>query len=384
MSSTPATASSHAPGAQEELSAVLREAGEGGASVRFRGGGTKFHWGAAAAEPDVELSTLALDRIVEHNEGDLTAVVEAGVRFASMQETFASAGQMLALDPPLGEDDSATIGGVVATADSGPLRHRYGSVRDLVVGMTVALSDGTVAKSGGKVIKNVAGYDLAKLFAGAYGTLGAILQVAVRLHPLPPRTATAVGVSDDPAALAAAANELTHARLELQSLDLGWQDGQGAVMARLGGATVADPAAEVAGLLSRHGLETSVDEDDQALWDGARAAQRSREGIVVRVSGVQDQTAALVERARELDAGLVTRAAFGLSWITVADGDAVESLRRTLAPSPCVILDAPAAKREALDVWGPQDPGALALMKRVRERFDPAGACASGLLSGVG
>ena len=100
---------------------------------------------------------------------------------------------MLALDPPLGDERRATIGGVMATADSGPLRHRYGGIRDLVVGVTVALSDGTLAKSGGKVIKNVAGYDLAKLFAGSYGTLGLIVRVAVRLHPLPPRTATAIG-----------------------------------------------------------------------------------------------------------------------------------------------------------------------------------------------
>ncbi len=384
MSSTPAAASSNAPRTQEELSAVLREAVEGGASVRFRGGGTKFHWGVAVAEPYVELSTLGLDRVVEHNEGDLTAVVEAGARFASMQEGFASAGQMLALDPPLGEDSSATIGGVVATADSGPLRHRYGSVRDLVVGMTVALSDGTVSKSGGKVIKNVAGYDLAKLFAGAYGTLGAILQVAVRLHPLPPRTATAVGMSDEPAALAAAAAALTHARLELQSLDVAWQEGRGAVMARLGGVTAADPAAEVAALLGRSGLESRVDDDDQALWDGGRDAQRSPDGIVVRVSGVQDQTAALLERARELDARVVNRAAFGLSWVTVRDPGAVETLREALSPSPCVVLDAPPGEREALDVWGPQDQGALALMKRVRERFDPAGACAPRLLGGVG
>ncbi len=365
----------------EELAADLREASEAGSSVRFRGAGSKFHWGAAAEGDATVISTAGLDRLVEHNEGDLTAVVDAGARLADMQSTFVSAGQMLALDPPGGD---ATIGGVVATADSGPLRHRYGTVRDLVVGMTVALSDGTVAKSGGKVIKNVAGYDLAKLFAGSYGTLGAILQVAVRLHPLPPRTATAVGVGDDPAALAAAAAELTHARLELQSLDVVWEDGRGAVMARLGGATAADPAAEVAAKLGRHDLDSRVEEDDQPLWDHARGTQRSEDGIVVRVSGVQDQTRTVLERARDLDARVVNRAAFGLSWITVRDGAQVDALRNALVPSPCVVLDAPAEQRESLDVWGPQDSGAVALMRRVRERFDPAGACAPGVLAGVG
>ncbi len=182
--------------------------------LRVRGGGTKLGWGTPAPDPEVELSTSGLDRVVEHNEGDLTAILEAGVPLAKAQERFAAAGQMLALDPPLGAGDAATIGGVVASGDSGPLRHRYGAPRDLVLGMTVALSDGTVAKSGSKVIKNVAGYDLAKLFAGSFGTLGLILQVSVRLHPLPSETVTAVGHSDDPDALARAASELAHASLE--------------------------------------------------------------------------------------------------------------------------------------------------------------------------
>ncbi len=170
-----------------------------------------------------------LNRIVEHNVGDLTAVLEAGVPLARAQEAFAEEGQMLALDPPLGRGSSrdATIGGVIATGDSGPLRHRYGAPRDLVVGMTVALSDGTIAKSGGKVIKNVAGYDIAKLFSGGFGTLGAILAVSVRLHPAPPKTATAVGDSLEPEGLAAAATKLAMAPLELDALDVAWRADRG-------------------------------------------------------------------------------------------------------------------------------------------------------------
>src|SRR5205085_4537465 len=112
-----------------------------------------------------------------------------------VQEALADDDQMTALDPPLGTGDAATIGGVIATADSGPLRHRYGAPRDLILGITVVLSDGTIARAGGKVIKNVAGYDLAKLFTGSFGTLGLIVEVVVRLHPVPPRTMTAVGRS---------------------------------------------------------------------------------------------------------------------------------------------------------------------------------------------
>ncbi len=350
----------------------LREATADGVSVRFAGGRTKFGWGAPV-DADVEISTLELDRIVEHNVGDLTAVLDAGVRLADAQAAFAAEGQMLALDPP---DGGATIGGVVATADSGPLRHRYGSVRDLVVGMTVALSDGTVAKSGGKVIKNVAGYDLAKLFAGAYGTLGAILEVSVRLHPLAPATVTAVGRADDPRAVAAAASALSHARLELECLDLRWEQGRGMVLARSGGAAAAEAAEHVSGLMAAEGLDASVEDDDGALWDGQRAAQRSVTDTVLRCSGLQDQTALLLELAQELDARVVGRAAFGLSWVTLSEPGYVERVRDALSPSPCAVLDG----RGALDAWGPRDPGALMLAERVRERFDPARVCAPGLI----
>ncbi|MFL5904555.1 MAG: FAD-binding oxidoreductase, partial [Solirubrobacteraceae bacterium] len=174
-----------------ETPATAQEAAEllaAGGRVRIRGGGTRAGWGHVMQPPDVVLSTAGLNRVVEHNEGDLTAVLEAGVPLREAQQRFAAAGQMFALDPP--GTPEATVGGVFATGDSGPLRHRYGAARDLIVGITVALPDGTVAKAGGKVIKNVAGYDLAKLFTGAFGTLGLIVQVSVRLHPRPPQALT--------------------------------------------------------------------------------------------------------------------------------------------------------------------------------------------------
>src|SRR5581483_5259370 len=189
----------------DDAASVLAEAAALGQSVRIRGAGTKAGWGSPGEDPDVELRTTSLDRIVEHNAGDLTAVLEAGVPVSRAQEAFASEAQMLALDPALGRgsDRYATVGGVIATGDCGPLRHRYGAPRDLVLGMTVALSDGTIARSGSKVIKNVAGYDVAKLFSGAFGTLGLILSVSVRLHPLPTQSGSTLGASDDPGMLTA-------------------------------------------------------------------------------------------------------------------------------------------------------------------------------------
>ncbi|MBN1528566.1 MAG: FAD-binding oxidoreductase, partial [Thermoleophilaceae bacterium] len=280
--------------ARDDLTAELSAAAADGLSVRVRGGGTKLGWaGVAALEPDVEVSTAALDQLLEHNAGDLTAIVEAGVPIAAAQRSFAEADQMLALDPP---DGGATIGGIVASGDSGPLRSRYGGVRDLVVGMNVALSDGTRSKSGGKVIKNVAGYDLAKLFAGSFGTLGAILDIAVRLHPVPPATATALGRSPDPAALASAAAALTHAPIEHTGLDVRWK-GSGALLARFGGATPGPQAEGAARIMRAAGIEAEIAEDDDRLWDAQRDGQRARPGepdTIVRVSGVQTDLPALL------------------------------------------------------------------------------------------
>jgi glycolate oxidase FAD binding subunit len=142
---------------------------------------------------DVVLSTRRLNRILEHEPGDLTAIVEAGLRLSELQAALEPHGQMLALDPP----GDPTIGACLAGDLSGPRRHRYGAMRDLVIGVTVVLADGTIASSGGKVVKNVAGYDLGKLFSGSRGRLGLIARIALRLHPRPASAATVVVETDD-------------------------------------------------------------------------------------------------------------------------------------------------------------------------------------------
>ncbi len=358
-----ASATVHLPASSEELAAALADASS---TVRVRGAGTKLAW--ARGEPAVELSTVGLDSIVEHNAGDLTAVLEAGVPLARAQERFAEAGQMLALDPP---DLGATIGGVVATNDSGPLRTRYGGVRDLVVGMRVALADGTVAKSGGKVIKNVAGYDLAKLFAGSFGSLGAILEVSVRLHPNPPATATAMGRSDNADALGRAAVALGQAPLEQLGLDVRWENGAGAMLARFGGAA-AHPQAEAAGeLLRETGLETDLVDDDDVLWSSQRDAQRSPSGLVVKVSALRTELPELLRVAASHGALLVGRAGLGLSWLRLDDGPAEPLVAVLRERWNTAVLDRPAGFE--VDRESPGDPGARELMRRVRERFDSEG-----------
>jgi glycolate oxidase FAD binding subunit len=340
------------------VAAALRESG----GVRVVAGGTKLGWGRPIEAP--ELSVSELDAIVEHNEGDLTAILQAAVPLAGARAKFAEAGQMLALDPP---DEGSTIGGVIATGDSGPLRHRYGGPRDLVLGVQVALPDGSLARAGSKVIKNVAGYDLAKLMTGAYGTLGVVTEVSVRLHPAPREALTVVVRRDDPRALVAAASELTHRPLEAERLDLRWEDGAGAVLVQLTGPSAPERAASIDG---------EVVEDDDELWAAQRAAQRGP--VVLRVSTTQDGLADVLAATHEHGAVCVARAALGIAWLRLdaADAELVTRLRARLGT--CVLLDAPADLRRAVDPWGPLT--AEPLMRRVKARFDPYDTLNPGLL----
>jgi glycolate oxidase FAD binding subunit len=338
----------------EEAAAEIREL----EAVRPRGGGTKLGW--SPKTDAVDFDTRRFNRILEHNEGDFTAILEAGVALAEAQATFAQAGQMLAIDPPLGAGDAATIGGVMATNDAGPLRHRYGGMRDLVVGVTVVLSDGTVAQSGGKVIKNVAGYDLAKLFTGSFGTLGLIVKVAVRLHPAPPRTTTVTARSDNARSLAQMARDLGSLPLEADCLDVSWEGGEGRLDVRFGGATAEERAREAAKHID---LPTDIEADDVEIWARQRARQRS-DGVVVKVSGRPTDLERVIAAAG--DGSVVSRAALGISYVTGAD---VAALRDALAPRACTVLD---GADRVDDPWPAVDPGALAVMERIKARFDPA------------
>ena len=377
----PGTIRRETPRTAADAAKLLHACAKDAIAVRIEGAGTK-PWGHPGADCGVRLHTGGLDAIVEHNAGDFTAVLQPGVSLRELDERLTAAGQMLALDPPLGAGDAATVGGAIAAADSGPLRHRYGAPRDVVLGVTAALSDGTLAHAGGKVIKNVAGYDLGKLFCGSFGTLGAIVELAVRLHPRPPEQVTATGTTDDPTELAAAASLLAHRKLELQSLDVRWEDARGTVLARFGGVATAKQAADTRRLLADAGLQAAVEEDDKALWAAQRAGQRSVEGgAIVRVSGRPTQLAETCVAAQVAGATLVGRAALGVWWIALppaAPGELVQSIarvRKVLAPSACVVLDAPAHVRAHLDPWDHPDDAALELMRRVKSRFDPTATC---------
>jgi glycolate oxidase FAD binding subunit len=371
------------PTSFEAAATALGEAAAARSPVRVVGGGTK-PWGLPGTSPQVTIHTGELNRILEHNEGDFTAVLEAGVPLAKAQQQFASAGQMLALDPYLGPRHEATIGGIIATADSGPLRHRYGAPRDLILGMTVALSDGTIARSGGKVIKNVAGYDLGKLFCGSLGTLGMILSVSVRLHPLPSQTLTAMGVAGDPDTASRAIQALTAAPLELEALDLAWRGGRGGILARFAGVQSRRRAEQTAALMRESGLrDIELSDADGELWARQRAGQRAPQGALVRVAAAPSALGRVIRAADACEGTLVGRAAYGHSFIALEPA-AVSRLLAELPPGARAVLhDAPISLAETVDVWGTTgDPAALELMRRVKARFDPPGVCSPGVFVG--
>jgi glycolate oxidase FAD binding subunit len=241
-----------------EIADVLREASAAGETVSVgREGG------------DVVLDLRALDQVLEHEAGDLTCTVEAGIRVGDLNEQLAAHGQMLALDPP----GNPTIGACIAADLSGPRRHRYGTMRDLVLGVTIVLADGTVAHSGGKVVKNVAGYDLGKLFCGSEGRLGVVARASLRLQPRPAVERTLVVHVDD-ADEAYRLTQLVHrSTLVPSAVDLLWP-GRLALLLE-GGARGVESQLEAARTL------LGGDETGGEVWDEIRAAQARAGGRVI-------------------------------------------------------------------------------------------------------
>jgi glycolate oxidase FAD binding subunit len=171
------------PGSAAEIAAVVRVAAEAGVPIMPWGGGTAVDLGPPPPRAGIVLSLRRLGHLLEHEPGDLTVTAEAGMTIADLQTALRARGQWLSLDPP--DAERATLGGVVAANASGPRRQLYGTVRDLLIGLTVVTADGSLLRGGGKVVKNVAGYDLPKLFVGSHGTLGIIVETTFKLRPLP-------------------------------------------------------------------------------------------------------------------------------------------------------------------------------------------------------
>jgi glycolate oxidase FAD binding subunit len=200
-----------------ELSQIMVIAYEQRLRVLPCGNATKLDWGGLVSRADLVVSTSGLNQVIEHCVGDLTVTVQAGVKYQDLQDILAKQGQFLAIDPPYSAN--ATIGGILATGSAGSLRHRYNGVRDMCLGMEFVRGDGKLAKAGGRVVKNVAGYDLMKLLTGSYGTLGIATTITFRLYPLPEFTQVVL-ITGTAAAIASAHQTISSSVLTPTACDL--------------------------------------------------------------------------------------------------------------------------------------------------------------------
>ncbi|HET8538973.1 MAG TPA: FAD-binding oxidoreductase [Anaeromyxobacter sp.] len=377
--------------AAEALGALARDR----LAVAFVGGGTELDLGAPPSRLDAVLHTRRLSKVREHAPSDQIVAVEAGITLAELQRHLAPHRQRLALDPP--EPERATIGGIVAANAFGPRRTRHGSVRDLVIGMTVVRADGVVARGGGKVVKNVAGFDVPRLFCGSLGTLGLVAEVVFRLHPLPEASATVAFEGLDAADVAETVPVLRDLGVEPTALAALPPQGAGrgfTVAVRFEG-FAPGVREQVERTLARAGGGDRVEgADEAALWarhDAARAAGDVRAKATFGPGRVADAIEALRPLAATLRGGaLVVHPAIGVAFAagTLEDAaatagavDAARAALARLASGALVLAAAPAALRARADPWGPPPP-ALEVMRRLKAQLDPDGRLAPGRFVG--
>ena len=387
------------PQSPEELAAILAGASRARRSTAIRGGGTKSAWGRLAPDPELTVHTGRLNRIVVHRHGDLTATVQAGMRLADFNAELAAHRQWLPVESAFA---GATIGGLVATNDCGPLRHRSGTPRDLLIGITLALTDGRIVKAGGHVVKNVAGYDLGRFVSGSFGTLAGIVDATFKLMPIPQASATLVASYDDAAALARDAAALAASQLEPAAFDVragavdgGAGDGGGHLEAahpRLLVRFASSPAsteeqANHASALLTGQVSVTTGDAESTLWREQLAAPWSADArpapsdvpAVIRMSWLPSRLAdviALVRghalRGRVMGTGLVRLAGDPADHAAI-----VERLRASDALRHVVILSGPAALKSRVDAWGPP-ASAAAATRALKQMFDPAGILNAG------
>ena len=367
------------PHSQAELAAVITTANSHQWRVLTWGSGSKINWGGLAENIDIIVSTEHINQLIEHAVGDLTVTVEAGMKFAQIQEILAKSGQTLALDPAAPE--LATIGGIVATADTGSLRQRYGGVRDQLLGITFIRADGEIAKAGGRVVKNVAGYDLMKLFTGAYGTLGIISQVTFRVYPIPESSGTVI-LTGKPEAISQAArtlhgSELTPTQADLLSnklltnLDLGTGIG---LIARFQSISesVQEQSKRLLLIGEKLGLQGVIYSGNQEidLWQQLpkQIYDHLTESTITCKIGVLPTAA--VEILNYMEVGLI-HISSGLGLVRLEKEEEILPLRSLCQANSgfLSVLSAPVEFKKRFDVWG-YNGNALAVMRGIKEQFD--------------
>jgi glycolate oxidase FAD binding subunit len=379
------------PGNETELAAALRCLDAVGLSVVPRGGGTKASWGNQPTRADLVLSTARLNRVIEHAWGDLTVNVEAGCTIQNLQNALAQHGQRVAVDPLW--PGQATVGGILSTNDSGTLRIRYGALRDLIIGVTIALPDGTLASSGGKVVKNVAGYDLPKLLTGALGTLGVITRAIFRLHPLAHnvRSFTIAARDLEDASrlmLAVEGSRLAQTGLQVRftagvapEVDVRFEGTDAGLVAQ------AETLRKLVAPATENRASEAVWQAREELWSSAEQAAIAKfSALPASVSETCSRVCRLADPMKVQCSGVVQGT--GLGWLRL-EGPTPASIQQVLlalrpelerAGGSLTLLHRPVAM-PPMDAWG-SCGDAFPLMQSVKRQFDPRGTLNPGRFIG--
>ena len=374
------------PRSAEALTALLGWASHAELTTSVRGGGTKLDWGGTLEPVDLVVSTAGLSSVVAHRHGDLTATVEAGATLAHVNETLGAHRQWLPLDSPWA--DRATIGGIVATNDSGPSRHRHGAPRDVIIGITVVRADGELAKAGGIVVKNVAGYDLSRLMTGGFGSLGVVVDATFKLAPVAPASRTVLIELGSIEAMAPIVADVVSSALTPSAIELQWPPAR--LLVRFESVESAvDPQADEVGRLCTArdpSCRATVyrDGEESTLWQ-AHASRWDEPGTLVKVSTLTTATVPtlswLRDACRDRNVELSAQGRAGLGVVDVRMDGGVETQaqlirelrdRFDVGDGSAVIRRAVAELRRSVDPWGPIGSG-LPVMQAIKQRFDPAG-----------
>lgn len=372
------------PNTQEELAALIACARQNRWRVLPCGSGSKLDWGGLVEGVNIAVSTARLNRLVEHAVGDLTVTAAAGMKFADLQAVLGAAGQFLPIDPAYPQQ--ATLGGIVATADTGSLRHRYRGVRDLLLGITFVRSDGKIAVAGGRVVKNVAGYDLMKLFTGSYGTLGIISQVTFRVYPLPESSGTVI-LTGEAGALAQAAqillsSALTPTAVDLLSPDLvtklGLGKGTGLIVRFQSIAeSVQQQSARLLEVGEKLGLQgTKCSENDEhQLWQRLPETMwncNTKSAIFCKIGIRPSEAVKAINELPIQDALIHAGSGLGVLRFETATAETLLQVRQKCEAKGgfLTVLVAPTDIKQELDVWG-YTGSAIDVMGRIKQQFDP-------------
>ena len=381
------------PANPEQVAVALRLCSEANATVTPWGSGTAMRIGNAPRRVEVVIGLERLNQLVEHDQANLTATVQSGRTLTALQEVLAQHNQFLPFDPPAAA--RATAGGIVATNLNGPRRSYYGSVRDLVIGMKIVLATGEQIKAGGKVVKNVAGYDMCKLFVGSLGTLGIITEVTLRMAPIPDTEATIIASGTLPE-VGQFTEELSRSKLlpsavfllnaqASKATDPAPGDWRVAVWCEGFEETVARHLRDATSMAQKIGLATVIlrEKDHRRFWEEMRDFPLEVDRTVYRVTVPRSSAADVIETVHnrsqeEVRPEIVSDAAMGTVWISLGVDDLAAQWFAKLIDEArahrghAIVLAAPAHLKRGIDVWGPPPP-TLPLMREIKRQFDPKG-----------